>query len=346
MNSALAMWRKSLTQLIKMEDRKEWDALDILSKWFIATRSAVGTITLYSGLIGGLLAWQHQFREGRPFDLLTWAILTIGLFIAHGTNNLINDYTDYVRGIDKDNYFRTQYGVHPLAQGFWDRRTHLIWFAVSGALATLSGIYALIYTSFAPLVVWFFLFGALILLFYTYPLKYLGIGELSIFIIWGPLMIGGVFYVLTGTWDWMVLLASLPVGLNVVTINLGKHTDKLKEDLGKGVRTLPVLVGETAARTITMGAIVLSYALVAYLVFVPRFLTPLMLLVAIAYRPARIALQRLSRPRPEGPPPGYPIWPRWFSTVCFVHNRVFSNYFVLGLIADTALRTFLPNLWA
>jgi len=66
----------------------------------------------------------------------------------------------------------------------------------------------------------------------------------------------------------MVLLASLPVGLNVVTINLGKHTDKLTEDLGKRVRTLPVLVGETAARYITMSAIVLSYGLVAYLVFI------------------------------------------------------------------------------
>ncbi len=177
--------------------------------------------------------------------------------------------------------------MHPLAQGFWDRRTHLIWFGVSGLLATLSGVYALFYTSFAPLVVWFFVFGALILLFYTYPLKYVGIGELSIFIIWGPLMIGGVFFVLTGVWDWMVLLASIPVGLNVVTINLGKHTDKLKEDRGKGVRTLPVLVGETAARYITMAAIVLSYVILAYLVFVPRFLSPAMLLVAMAYKPAR-----------------------------------------------------------
>jgi hypothetical protein len=55
MNSTFGMWRKSLSQLIKMEDKKEWDGLDTLSKWFIATRSAVGTITLYSGLIGGLL---------------------------------------------------------------------------------------------------------------------------------------------------------------------------------------------------------------------------------------------------------------------------------------------------
>ena len=47
----------------------------------------------------------------------------------------------------------------------------------------------------------------------------------------------------------------------------------------------------------------------------------------------------------QEPPPGYPIWPRWFSTVCFVHNRVFSNWFVLGLVLDTLIRTFLPAFW-
>jgi 1,4-dihydroxy-2-naphthoate octaprenyltransferase len=345
MNSTLAMWRKSLSQLIMMQEKKEWDALDTLSKWFIATRSVVGTITLYSGLIGGLLAWQYLYSHGRPFNLLTWLILTLGLFIAHGTNNLINDYTDFSRGIDRDNYFRTQYGVHPLAQGFWNKATHLRWFLVSGLLATLAGVYALFFTGFSPVVIWLFAFGAFILLFYTYPLKYIGIGELSIFIIWGPLMIGGVYYVLTGLWAWMVILASIPVGLNVVTINLGKHTDKLNEDKIKKVRTLPVLVGEPAARFITMSAIVLSYVITLYLSFVAHFFSPVMLLTFVAIKPARMALQRLAKPRPEGPPPGYPIWPRWFSTVCFVHNRVFSNYFVLGLVIDTVLRSLFPTFW-
>lgn len=345
MNTTLAMWRKSLSQLIMMKDKKEWDALDILSKWFIATRSAVTTITLYSSLIGGLLAWQYLRTNGKSFDFLTWIILTIGLFIAHGTNNLLNDFTDFSRGIDKDNYFRTQYGVHPLAQGFWDKRTHLIWFGVSGVLAALSGVYAMLYTHFDPVVVGLFAFGAFILLFYTYPLKYVGIGELSIFIIWGPIMIGGVFYVLTGLWSWLVVLASIPVGLNVVTINLGKHTDKRKEDLGKGVRTLPVLIGETASRYVTMSAIVLSYLITIYLIFVAHFFTPILLLIFIAIKPAQVALQRLSKPRPDGPPEGYPIWPRWFSTVCFFHNRVFSNYFVLALIIDTLIRAFFPTFW-
>ena len=345
MASMIAMWRKSLAGLIRMDDKREWDALDVLSKWFIATRSAVGTITLYSGLIGGLLAWQYLHALGRSFDVLTWLILTVGLFIAHGTNNLLNDYTDYTRGIDKDNYFRTLYGVHPLAQGFWDRRTALTWFGVSGFLATLSGIYAMLLTRFDPLVVGLFVFGALILLFYTYPLKYVGIGELSIFLIWGPIMIGGVFYVLTGVWDWMVVLASIPVGLNVVTINLSKHTDKAREDKGKGVRTIPVLLGETAGRYITMGAIVVSYLITIYLVFVARFFTPALLLILLAIGPARAAIQKLSQPRPTEAPAGYPAWPLWYSAVCFVHNRLFSNYFVIGLILDTLLRTFLPQFW-
>jgi 1,4-dihydroxy-2-naphthoate polyprenyltransferase len=345
MNTSFAMWRKSLSQLIMMKDKREWDSLDVLSKWFIATRSAVGTITLYSGLIGGLLAWQYLHANGEPFPFITWLILTLGLFIAHGTNNLINDYTDYSRGIDKDNYFRTQYGVHPLAQGFWDKRTHLIWFGISGFLGAAAGVYALFYTNFDPVVLTLFLVGAFILLFYTYPLKYVGIGEISIFIIWGPLMIGGVYYVLTGVWSWAVILASLPIGLNVVTINLGKHTDKLREDKGKGVRTLPVLVGETAARNITMAAIVLSYIITLYLIFVTHFFTPIMLLIFVAIKPAQVALKRLSKPRPTEPPPGYPIWPRWFSTVCFVHNRVFSNYFVLALIIETVVRTILPEFW-
>jgi hypothetical protein len=48
----------------------------------------------------------------------------------------------------------------------------------------------------------------------------------------------------------------------------------------------------------------------------------------------------MMKPRPDAPPAGYPIWPRWFSTVCFVHNRIFSNYFVLGVIIDTVIRSF------
>ena len=44
-----AMWRKALWELIKMDDKKEWDALDVISKWLIATRSAVSQTVLQQG---------------------------------------------------------------------------------------------------------------------------------------------------------------------------------------------------------------------------------------------------------------------------------------------------------
>ena len=113
-----AMWRKAIWTLVKIEAKNEWDELDVISKWLIATRSGVTTVTIYSCIISGLLAWRYFSENNLAFPWFPWLIVTLGLFIAHGTNNLLNDYTDYSRGIDSDNYFRTQYGVHPLVQGF------------------------------------------------------------------------------------------------------------------------------------------------------------------------------------------------------------------------------------
>ena len=335
MSINFAMWRTALSQLVKMDDKQEWDALDVVSKWLIATRSGVTTVTIYSCVIAAMFAWRDGY-----FAWLPWLIVTLGLFLAHGTNNLLNDYTDFSRGIDKDNYFRTQYGVHPLVQEFWGKSTQIRWFLVSGFLASLAGVYALFYTDFHPVVIGLFAFGALMLLFYTYPLKYFALGELTIFLIWGPIMIGGVYFVLARGWTantWNVVLDGVPFGLSVASINVGKHIDKLREDKAKGVGTLPVIIGETAARYLNITAIVLAYAITVYLVFGPRFLTPVMLIVFFAVKHAWIAIKRLSQ--------GYPIWPRWFSTVSFVHNRNFGNLFILGVLLDSILRIFVKGFW-
>lgn len=343
MSINLTMWRTALWTLVKMQEKEEWDRLDIISKWLIATRSAVTLVTVYSCLIAGLLAT----RDGH-FAWLPWLIVTLGLFIAHGTNNLLNDYTDYSRGVDKDNYFRTQYGVHPLVQGFWTKPQQLRWFVVSGGLAVTSGVYALAYSHFSPFVIGLFALGALVLLTYTWPLKYLALGELFIFLIWGPIMISGVYIVLAGGWTdnvWNVALAGVPFGLSVASINVGKHIDKLFDDKQRGVGTLPVRLGEKAARVVNMLALVLIYAAIVYLIFVPRYFTPVMLVVFLAGKRLLTALAVLSKPRPGKPPEGYPAWPAWFSGFAFYHNRLFGGLFILGLIADTLLRLLLSGFW-
>jgi len=333
-----AMWRKASWQLIKMDDKKEWDALDVVSKWLIATRSAVTLVTVYSCVIAGLLAW----RDGN-FSWLPFLILTLGLFIAHGTNNLLNDYTDFSRGVDKDNYFRTQYGVHPLVQGFFTKPQQIRWFIVSGVLATLAGVYALFNTNFDVKVIGLFAFGAIVLLAYTYPFKYWGLGELAIFLIWGPIMIGGVYLTLAlingGDVSnvWNVVLAGVPYGLGVASINIGKHIDKHDDDKAKGVGTFPVRVGEAFARRVDQASIILIYVVIAYLVFVPHYFTPVMLIVFLAIKHAILAVKVLNTPRPAQPPEGFHFWPTWFSAFAFSHNRQFGGWLIIGLIVDTVL---------
>jgi 1,4-dihydroxy-2-naphthoate octaprenyltransferase len=338
-----SMWRTALWTLVKMDAKEEWDQLDVVSKWLIATRSAVTMVTLYSCVIAGLLAWRDGY-----FSWLPWIIISLGLFIAHGTNNLLNDYTDFNRGIDQDYYFRTQYGVHPLVQGFWNKRQQLTWFLVSGVLATAAGVYALFYTNFSPIVIGLFAFGAVILLFYTWPLKYLALGELFIFLIWGPILVVGVYVVLAKGWTdnaWLVALTGVPFGLSVASINIGKHIDKIADDKKKGVGTLPVRLGEKAARYTNIASIVLAYLVIVYLIFFPRYLTPVMLIVFIASKRALLAMGVLSKPRPEEPPEDFEVWPTWFSAFNFYHNRLFGGLLILGLIVDVVLRIYLPDFW-
>jgi len=56
--------------------------------------------------------------------------------------------------------------------------------------------------------------GLLIITLYSggpFPLKKrLGLGEVAVFITWGPLMVGGAYFIVTGVFSWFVVLASLP----------------------------------------------------------------------------------------------------------------------------------------
>ena len=341
MNINFGMWKKALSTLIKLDEKPEWDKLDVISKWLIATRSAVTVVTVYSCIIAGFLAFRDQY-----FSLVPWLIVTLGLFVAHGTNNLLNDYTDFSRGIDADNYFRTQYGVHPLVQGFWTKKQQLFWFLVSGVIASLCGIYALVYTNFSPTIIGLFTFGAVILLFYTWPLKYMALGELAIFLIWGPIMVSAVYLVLSRgetTNIWQIALAGVPYGLSVVSINLGKHIDKLSQDKMKHVHTLPVVIGEKLARYLDMAVLLFIYLVVLYLIFITHYFSPVMLIIFLAGKRWLYAFGALTKPRPTDPPKEWAGWPTWFSGFAFYHNRLFGDLFLVGLMVEAILRAF--KLW-
>lgn len=344
-----SMWKKALSGLVKMDSKTEWDKLDIISKWLIATRSGVTIVTLYSCAIGGLLAMRQGYFDGNwGMSILAWVIVTLGLFIAHGTNNFLNDYTDFSRGVDTAEYFRSQYGVHPLVQQFWSKDDQFRWFAVSGTLAMLAGIFALFYTNFSLEIIGLFALGALVLLLYTWPLKHIALGELSIFLVWGPIMVAAVYLVLAKgdtTHFWEVALAGIPWGLSVLSINLGKHIDKAPEDKAKNIGTLPVVIGEKAARYLNMAVIALIYISLLVLIFVTHYFTPVLLLVFLAGKRAIFTIGAHTKPRPAEPPKEWPAWPTWFSGFAFYHNRLFSNLLLLAVLIDTVLRLLVPGFW-
>jgi len=343
MNINFGTWLTALQKPIKLQEKKEWDRLDLITKWLIATRGTVTQLTVFACVIAGLLAW----RDGH-FAWLPWLVITIGLYMAHSTENMLNDYIDYTRGVDEDNYYRSQYGIHPLVHKFWTKEQWLRWFLISGTLAVLAGIFILVYTSFSPIVIGLFLFGILIIPTYAYPLKYWGLGEPLIFLNWGVIIIPGVYMILSGGPTpnlFNVMLTGLAFGLGFGSFNWGKHVDKLYADKAKGVRTLPVRLGETTSRYINIATLILSYAIVLYLVFIAQFLTPVMLIVFLAFIRAWRVIKLLSKPRPEEAPPGFALWPRWFSTPQLLHIRLFCGLYMLGLFIDLLLRTFLPGFW-
>jgi len=337
-----AMWKKALN-VIPEVSKGEWDQLDVISKWLIATRAAVLVMTFISAALAGLFAW----RDG-SFVLVPWLALTLGLILAHASNNIFNDYTDFVRGVDKDNYFRTIYGAQPVASGLMTKRQHLTYFAVTGLLALAFGLY-LVFINAGDPVIWVLLgLGAFFVLFYTWPLKYIALGELAVLIVWGPLMIGGGYYVLAHHWNWNVVIASLPYVLGVTTVIFGKHIDKYLIDKEKKIHTLPVVIGEKAARYSVLAMMILPYFFTAYLIAV-KFFTPIMAIVLFAIPTLRTIYPAILKPKPAGRPADFPDgqggWPLYFAPMAFLNNRKFGSLFMLGLLVDVILRLILPTFW-
>ena len=338
----VSMWKKAL-QVIPSVTKAEWDTLDFVSRWLISTRAAVLVMTFISVALGGLFA----LRDGK-FQLLPWLALAFGLILAHATNNLFNDYTDFVRGVDKDNYFRTLYGPQPVADGLMTTGQLLAYVAGTGALAAVLGI-ALIAANGGDPIIWLlFGLGAFFVLCYTWPLKYIALGEVAVLLVWGPLMIGGSYYVLAGQWDWNVVWATVPYYFGVTTVIFGKHIDKITVDREKGIHTLPVVIGEKTSRYAVIAMMVAPYLLVLAMIAL-KYFTPVMLVAFLALPTLRQTLPHFLRPRPETRPDWFPEaqggWPLFFAPLAFGNNRSFGGLFMLGLLADVLLRMFLPAFW-
>jgi 1,4-dihydroxy-2-naphthoate octaprenyltransferase len=328
----VAMWGKALSVMPRIS-KEDWDGLDIVSRWLIATRSAVIVMTFTSAAFAGILAY-----KAGAFDGLLFALVTVGLCLAHATNNLINDLTDHWKGVDKDNYFRTQYGPQTVEDGFLSVKQLVTYASLTGLVALAIGLYLVFVSNRGEVTLMLLASGAFFVLFYTFPLKYIGLGEPAVLVVWGPLMVGGSYFVITGFWSNEVALASLAYALGPTAVLFGKHTDKIDFDRLKRIRTLPVILGESFSRKVTVALLLAQYPVIAYLVYT-EFFGPVMLVAFASMISLKRVFQVFAQPRPAAPPADYPdeVWPLWFVGVTFWFTRRYSGFFLLGLLLDVIM---------
>lgn len=307
-----------------------WRRLSWSRRYLIAARAAVLPLTVNACLFGGLLALPWTPEEG-------WRLLLVStaLVLAHATSNLVNDQVDWLVGLDRPGYFRLRYGAHPLAQGLMAPLTHGLLLVATGAAALLVGL-AVCRMAGPPAYVLAGI-GAVLLLAYTWPLKRCGFGELAVFLVWGPLIVGGVYWVVSGDWGPETAVLSAIAGLGPTVVVLAKHLDKLRDDRARGIRTLPVVLGPTSAtRVLSAVAIVQVLGGLAWSWTSGRWAYALLLFAL----PACGALIRVSlRARPTARPQGYPadLWPLWYTAAAFRFARATGLALVAAALLDGIL---------
>lgn len=251
-----------------------------LRAWIQAVRPFTFTASMVPVFLGAALV--PYLQETGRWELLP--LIAVASLLIHAATNLINEYFDYRKGVDRpDTYGGSRVLVESLLSPKKVLLGGFILFAVTAAI----GLVFIAVHGWPILLLG--LVGILGGFFYTaVPVgyKYLGLGDLSVFLLMGPLMVIGSFYVLTGSWQNEVLLISLPVGFLVAAILSANNLRDMKHDIQAGITSTAILLGRRAARfeysLLVAAAYMTTFAMVAFGVLpVWSLLTLLTILPAI-----------------------------------------------------------------
>jgi len=212
-----------------------------LGIWLMAARPR----TLWAATAPVIMGTAMAKGDGSFHLLSALAALFGALMIQIGTN-FANDYFDFSKGADSsDRTGPTRVTQSGLVSPDAIRRA--IWIAFS--LAFCAGIY-LVTRGGIPIVI----IGLLSILFgllYTggpFPLGYNGLGEFFVLIFFGPVAVGGTYFVQTLTITDTVIIAGLSPGLLSVAILSVNNLRDIDGDARAGKNTLAVRFGRTFAQ--------------------------------------------------------------------------------------------------
>lgn len=205
-------------------------------------------------------------RASGRCDLVNALLGAAGLMLLHAGANMLNEYYDHKSGVDTAGPKRSPFsgGSRIIQRGFIEPKA-----VFAGALAAIAasaafGVAVAVRSNFA-IIMGLGLAGALIGYLYTAPpvkLSYRGLGELAVFLAFGPLLVLGGFVSQTGRTDWGAALCGVPIGLATAMILFVNEFPDIEPDASRGKRTLVVKLGAERA-TRVYGAFAFVFLLTA-----------------------------------------------------------------------------------
>ena len=207
--------------------------------WFLAMRPWSFSMSAISVSVGAVLAATHG-----AFSWKLYVITAVAMMAVHGGVNLMNDFFDYKSGVDIADAATTQYRPHPLAEGKLYPMP-VLW--VSIILFSLGiGLGLMLAYLRGWEILWIGGIGVAAGVLYTAPplsYKYKAWGELSVFLMWGPLSVEAAYFIQTGYFSWEAFWVSIPFGVLVALVLFANNLRDVQTDSKARVNNLAIILG-------------------------------------------------------------------------------------------------------
>ncbi len=219
-------------------------------EWISRRFQALRTFSLPVSVLPVLIATAAVLPPGQwHWGVLIASVLGVGLLHAGG--NLLNDYFDFRSGVDREVQDDEARPGRLLVTGKLKPADVLA--EAAGCLLLVVPIGAYLLWQCGAGLLWFALAGGFGLYAYTAPplkLKYRALGELLIFLVFGPILMLGAAYTQTHQVEIPVLLISIPIGFATTAILVGNNIRDLTEDSTAGIKTLAQVAGVRVTRVL------------------------------------------------------------------------------------------------
>jgi 1,4-dihydroxy-2-naphthoate polyprenyltransferase len=179
--------------------------------------------------------------------------LVVSVSLVVGVN-FANDYSDGVRGTDDDRVGPLRLVGSGAAQPYRVKRAAMSCLG----LGAFAGVVLSLYSGHW----WLIIVGAVCLLgawFYTggsKPYGYRGLGEVAVFVFFGPVAVLGTEFVQTGRASGLGIGASVGVGLLACAVLVANNLRDVRSDAETGKRTLAVVLGDRDTRVLYAALVV------------------------------------------------------------------------------------------